>query len=122
MDIKKRWIQNYRETDGNYIYIFGIKNEDILYVGETASLKARIQHHLNNNFKLIDEILDKDYYIKSCYLGAIEGYERAYLESVLIQRLNPKLNRHCNQKFEIEDKRKLELIKILENVDWEMIG
>ncbi|OPX47838.1 GIY-YIG nuclease family protein [Clostridium thermobutyricum] len=125
MNIDKKWVNNYREVDGNYIYVIGIKNGAALYVGETTALKTRIQQHLNNNLLLLNEILNKDYYIKACYLKSISDLERGYLESVVIKRLNPKLNiRGVNSsRFNwISDKRKNELIKLLDLIEWEIIG
>ena len=97
----------------------------MLYVGETTALKTRIQQHLNNNLLLLNEILNKDYYIKACYLKSISDLERGYLESVVIKRLSPKLNiRGINSsKFDwISDERKSELIKLLDLIEWEVIG
>ncbi|UTV34859.1 GIY-YIG nuclease family protein [Bacillus altitudinis] len=72
------------------VYLVYSKDNELMYVGETSTLKTRLYVHLTPSSGL-DISRDTVGYIDYCYLS-MDKYERHIIESLLVMKYRPALN------------------------------
>jgi predicted XRE-type DNA-binding protein len=75
----------------NGVYMFYNKQGEVMYIGETTSIKRRIQKHLNPSGGKKEISRDTVAYIEYAYVQA-DRYERSIMEGLLVSKYNPLLN------------------------------
>jgi hypothetical protein len=97
------------------VYKLFDKAGELMYIGETKSLKTRIRNHLSPKTAGHDEIHRGTIgYIEYVYLN-IDRYERAIVEGILVNRHNPKYN--CNDEEKANSIRKVPL-EVLKDIQF----
>jgi len=97
------------------VYKLFDKAGELMYIGETKSLKMRFRNHLSPTSAGHAEIHRGTIgYIEYAYLN-IDRYERAIVEGILVNRHNPKYN--CNDEEKAKSIRKIPL-EVLKDIQF----
>lgn len=78
------------ETRRGIYLIYGHDNE-VLYIGESTSVKRRIKEHLTPNKGYVELNRKTVAYVEYAYVSA-DKYERAIMEGLLVNKYKPALN------------------------------
>ncbi|WP_353856766.1 GIY-YIG nuclease family protein [Bacillus sp. Bos-x628] len=91
LHFKRVYVDEVKTLDNrSAVYLMYSKDNELMYVGETSTLKTRLYVHLakSSGTKIARNTIE---YIEYCYLN-MDKYERHIIESLLVMKYRPALN------------------------------